>query len=443
MAKIEIIHPAKDDVPGYSESIEIRVWAQCGNEAQPFYIGSGLNFHANGTLWLEMMYCVEGAQVFYARNFLNADFHGTADQLADRFEKMVEEGNGELVLCGMLPETGLEFKLERSQFRGENGEEQQSSSCDLTLFADTGVVFGFSGPGDSGIKLTFPGLDFNDGVRFMRELILEFAIVEQGKHLDPANFAEGSSEWPFLDQLNRRAYDRASVDYEEEYFELESLAEMFDSWMGRLPARGQVLDAGCGHGQPVIARLLERGFQVTGSDFSPAMLARAEAQFPQARFIHSKTTEIAGQSIYDGICSFNSVLYLDPVDLLNSIRRLQRALKPDGLLFLYAWDAGPDWRGEPFHYTVRQWMWSWHYGMDEACALLEEHGYFKVLAARKVWVDPEDAERVAREMEKQKQEEEEYYRRQAENNTHWPYLKMTVERKPYAYAILAQRRERG
>ncbi len=98
----------------------------------------------------------------------------------------------------------------------------------------------------------------------------------------------------------------------------------------------------------MIARLLKKGYQVTGSDFSEVMLQRASQQFPQATFIQKATTMIRNQAAFDGICSFNSTLYLDPVDLLEAIYRFHNTLKPGGLLFLFGFDLGPDWRGEPF-----------------------------------------------------------------------------------------------
>jgi SAM-dependent methyltransferase len=132
-----------------------------------------------------------------------------------------------------------------------------------------------------------------------------------------------------------------------------------------------VLDAGCGHGDPVIARLLEKGFHVTGADFSPEMLARARQQFPLVTFVQQATTQIMDEARYDGACTFSSRLYQDPIDFYHSIYRLHHAIKPGGLLFLFAYDAGPDWRGEPYLFVVGQWMWSWHYGMDESAKRLE------------------------------------------------------------------------
>lgn len=294
------------------------------------------------------------------------------------------------------------------------------------------------------VDIKLDGIAIEEGERFMRDLIGEIELAHQGKHPDPASFPEGSSEWPFLWQLNRNAYNKISEDYQEAYFDNPLLVEAFDGWLAQLPTGSLILDVGCGHGDPVIGRLLEKGFQVTGSDFSSEMLRRARKQFPHANFLQKATSMIDEQSVYDGVCSFNSMLYLDPIDFLNGTLHIHNALKPGGLMFLYAFDSGPDWRGEPFSHRVGQWMWSWHYGVNEAASLLEEHGYFRVLETRKVQIDNEEAERISKELEKQKQEEEEYRKRQETDPSPFPlpFFKLPIERSPYAYVVIAQRTQK-
>ncbi len=452
MAKIEFHHPATEHFPAFTETIEVRVWGLGGTADMPFYIGSGLNFQAHGNLWLEIIYSVEGAQIFYTRNFLHhlPDLIGKApppSRLKKRLEKIVAMGEGTFGFGDILPETSLQLILRKFTYEDENEQKQQSTAYSLKISADTGSVFGRSAPGDRSVDIQMQLSDHAEGVRFMHELIDEIAAVRRGKHPDPANFPPGSSEWPFIDQLNRQAYARISETYQEAYFDNPLLAEAFDGWLAQLPPGGSVLDAGCGHGDPVIGRLLEKGFQVTGSDFSPEMLRRAGEKFPQASFLQAATTTIAEQAAFDGICSFNSLLYLDPIDLLNSIYRLHQALKPGGLLFLFAFDSGPDWRGEPFSHRVGQWMWSWHYGMEEAARLLEEHGYFKVLGMHKVQVDEGEAERRAQEFEKYRQQEEEFRLRQenASDDDFFPfrYPRFHFERSPYTYVITARKTKKA
>jgi SAM-dependent methyltransferase len=432
MAKIEFVHPAANDSPSFTEIVEVRVWGVTGAENQVFYLGGGVNFQGNANLWLEVIYSVGGAQIFYTRNFLHQismDDPATAEAHLD---EILEKGEGAFVYCDYLPETRLGFTIEKFSYPIDD-EVHEGSSSTLEISADTSSVFGRSSPGTSSIDIQLKGIDQAQGAGFMRQLIHEIEEARQSRHPDPASFPEGSSEWPFIGQLNRRAYDHAAEKFYEPYFKNPLLTAAFDGWLDQLPPGGSILDAGCGHGDPVIPRLLQKGFQVTGTDFSPEMLRRARLNYPQVEFIQNGTTEISHQAAFDGACSFNAMLYLDPIDLLNSIHRLHRALKPGGLLFLYGYDNGPDWRGDPFSHTIGQWMWNWHYGMEEAANLLEEHGYFSVLDACKVLADPAEERRLAEARKKQKKDPSSFV---------MPFIKMPIAHTPYAYVITARRRER-
>jgi SAM-dependent methyltransferase len=227
-------------------------------------------------------------------------------------------------------------------------------------------------------KLVFTNIDQDDLMVFLEDLLRDTAHAHQGGYLDPARFPPGFSNWPFVTTLNLQAYGHLSEVYHEHYFENKPLAQVFDAWMNSLPSGGQVLDAGCGHGDPVIARLLEHKFQVTGCDISPEMLQRARQQYPAATFWQCQTSLLDVEDAFDGVCSFSSMVYLDVVDFLHSVYRLYRALKPGGLLFLYGYDEDPGWRSSPYGIDLKRWMWIGYYAPEEIARMLEAHGYFDV-----------------------------------------------------------------
>jgi hypothetical protein len=138
------------------------------------------------------------------------------------------------------------------------------------------------------------------------------------------------------------------------------------------------------------------------------------------------------------------MLYLDPIDFYHAIYRIHCALKPGGYLFLYALDTGPDWRGIPFHVVMGEWMWSWHYGMEETARRLEEHGYFNVIDMKRVAHHEEEERRYQEKVEKQKEEREEYERQLKDNPGQFPlpYFGIPPERPGYAYVVAAQRTKR-
>lgn len=346
----------------------------------------------------------------------------------------------------MLPDTRIVLKREKYTPTPQEGQEpEQASSYRLVVSADVGSVLAGDPPGDRSIDIHLEDVRLGDGLRFMRDLAEEISQVCLGKHPDAASFPAGSSRWPFARGLNEKAYDRISKDYEEGYFENPLITRVFDSWMAKLPANGSVLDAGCGHGDPVISRLLEHGFRVTGTDISPAMLERARGKYPQVEFRQGSVSDLEAEAAFDGVCSLSSLLYLDPIDLYQGIHRLYRALKPGGLLFLYAYDTSPGWRGNPLAVRIRQWMWSWTYGMGEAVEALEEHGYFKVLASRNV-TTKDEKEGLVEQWRKDQQEDYEralqHYALPGATPPPAPDLASPPDNLGYGYAIIARRKQR-
>jgi SAM-dependent methyltransferase len=438
MARLEIPDRETQGKPPSVEAIEVRPWGLAGAQAQQFYIGSGFNFSADGNFWLEILYTVQGAALFYTRNFLH-DSSWDADSTPKLKEALEEFASGERDRFGfgdMLPETGVLLRREKYTH-----QEKTHTSYALEIAVDTGAVFGFDSPGERTINIQLKYIPFEAGVQFMRELIDEIGAAYQGKHPDPAGLDNLTSEWAFERQLNRRAYNRIAETYQEDYFSNPNLKAMFEAWLAEIPAGGCILDAGCGHGDPVINRLLEGGFQVTGIDQSPQMLERARAKFPQVPLINIPVSRLEVEAEFDGACSLSSLLYLDPAEFFHSLYRLYRALKPGGLLFLYAYDSHPDWRGLPYDLAIDHWMWSWVYSLDEAVKAVEEHGYFEVIQAREVTTEEEKAQRIAR-WKKRRQENYEKHVQHLPPDAPVP-TPPDPDKEPgqlaYCYAILARR----
>lgn len=440
MAKIEIIQAEDGDSPRSVECLEALIWGKGGASRQEFSIGSGANFDASANFWIEIRYSVQDIPLFYTRNIMPyLGPHDTAG-LEAILEKFIKDEYSSFGFGDMLPETSIFLNRNKSSYTGPNNEPKISTRYSLKVSADLGAVFGHEAPGMRMLELSFEYISLEDGLRFMRELIHEVNEASQGHHPDPASLPPGHSDWPFARQLNHQAYNQISNDYQEDYFSNLQLTEAFDGWLEELPRAGHILDAGCGHGDPVITRMLAKGFQVTGSDLSPAMLARAQQQFPTVQFLECTITEIDEESIFDGACSFQSLLYLDPIDLFQSIYRLYRAIKPGGLLFLYAYDLHPGWRGQPYHDDINHMMWGETYGLDETAQALEEHGYFKVLKTLDTNTEAEHQERIERWRNRAKRDHEEQVKKlPPEYNITAPDLSNPPTNLAYSYLVIAQR----
>jgi SAM-dependent methyltransferase len=439
MAVFEHRSAEKEDDPTIVERIEVRPWSLGGKSHQEFLIGSGVNFDATTGILIEIIYSVNDVQLFYTRNFIHhVEYQFPISEKGDSLEKFKTGERNGYGFGDMLPETSI--FLQREIHTSGDGEDKQvtyTSYC-LEISADIGAGICTSGPGQRWINIKLDLDDADDGIEFMRQLTAEIAELYQGKNPDPANVPTDSSNWSFARISNQRAYDKLSEDYNEKYFSEQLLTEKFDDWLNGIPAGGHILDVGCGHGKPVIARILEKGYHVTGSDLSPKMLERAREHFPGVPFLNQMASELTCEAEFDGACSLSSMLYLDPIDLSHGLYRLHHALKPNGLLFLYAYDLHPGWRGAPYQVEMGQRMWTWTYGMDEVVQRLEEHGYFKVLKAENVTSEEEKQALIEKWYEDAKAQYDSFMERYPTSQYPMPDINKPP-RLAYKYAIIARR----
>lgn len=444
MAKIKFAYPGGEGEPTVIETIEVRPWALAGTARQQFSLHSGMNFNAETNMWVEIIYTVQGVQIFYTRNFLHLFSEpGSPAENEERLDRFVRGDYDGFGFGDMFPETSVLLKREKYTY-----DEKAHESYSLKISADVAVVFNpDSGPGMRSIDIKLNSIPLETGALFMRDLIAEMFSASQGRHPDPARLPAHGSDWQFARQLNLNAYNIISQDYNEVYFSVESFVELFETWLKDIPKGGRIIDVGCGHGDPVIGKLLERGYRVTGIDPSPGMLRRAREQFPNVEFFNRAVTEIEQESVFDAACSLSSMLYLDPIDLLNGIQRLHRSLKPGAPLFLYGYDLHPSWRGTPFHVTLKHWMWAWTYGMDAATRALEEHGRFEVIRAENITTEKEQQERLEEWKKNQQEDHDKLIKRLSESVQHLavrlpplPDLDTPPDSLPYRYVIIARRK---
>jgi len=427
----------REGKPTVTERIEVRPWWVGGKKNQEFVIGGGGNFGANCNILIEIIYSVNDVQLFYTRNFIHNYVGGgfSLPQLQEDLDAFISGERNAFGFGDMLPETAVFFKRNKHTYQN-GGREQTYISYGLGISADIGAGIGHESPGVRKINIEIDAEEA-EGTEFMQQLVREIGEVYEEKHPDPAVIPSGSSNWSFVRQVNQKAYDRTSQTYEENYFSEPLLTEVFDGWLAGIPTGGHILDLGCGHGNPVIARLLGNGYRVTGADLSPKMLERARQNFPDVPFINQLASELTFEAEFDGACSLSSLLYLDPIDLAHSLYRLYHALKPNGLLFLYAYDLHPGYRGSPYHIDLDQWMWGWTYGMDEAVQALEEHSKFQVLKAHEVTSEREKQERIEK-WYKEAKERYDTYRKQNANTSYPEPERSNPPRLSYKYVMIAQ-----
>ncbi len=147
--------------------------------------------------------------------------------------------------------------------------------------------------------------------------------------------------------------------------------EPIDRFLAAVTPGGKILDLGCGHGAPVGALMLERGFRVTGMDTSPSLIDLARDRLPRGEWLVGDMRQLALGQRFDGIIAWYSFFHLNFDDQRAMFARFRDHAEPGAPL---CFPAGPahgetigEWQDEPlYHASLSQ---------AEYRLLLETHGF--------------------------------------------------------------------
>lgn len=132
-------------------------------------------------------------------------------------------------------------------------------------------------------------------------------------------------------------YDDFASTYADHRDEFD-ISEVLDDLRRQLPATGDLLDLGCGAGEPVAASFLAHGWRVTGVDISDKMLALAAQYAPGMTAIHAdmRDVRLPGESL-DAVTAVYSLFHVPRCDHPALFARIRQWLRPGGLvMFTYA-----------------------------------------------------------------------------------------------------------
>ena len=128
-------------------------------------------------------------------------------------------------------------------------------------------------------------------------------------------------------------------------------------WIERLvaplPAGAEILDLGCGAGEPIARSLIDRGFAITGVDLAASQVGLAATRFPRHRWLRADMRTVVLDGTFDAVIAWNSLTWLSHADQALVATRAAAWLKPGGrLLFNAEADHDPtrgDYReGSPY-----------------------------------------------------------------------------------------------
>lgn len=109
-------------------------------------------------------------------------------------------------------------------------------------------------------------------------------------------------------------YDRYASQWAEDRGRVLIEQQWLHRFTALLSQGGTVLDIGCGTGAPIASYLIGRGYQLTGVDSSPAMIAICKQHYPHQRWIPADMRSLAMGETFDGLLAWDSFFHLTPDD---------------------------------------------------------------------------------------------------------------------------------
>ncbi|MBZ6377242.1 class I SAM-dependent methyltransferase [Pacificimonas aurantium] len=135
-------------------------------------------------------------------------------------------------------------------------------------------------------------------------------------------------------QATHGVYERNAAHWNRA--RLTSLYEKpwLDRFIAAVPAGCSLLDLGCGSGVPIAGYLLDRGFTLTGIDYSPAMIGLARENYPGADWRVGDMKTLPPRETFGGIYSWDGFFHLSVDEQRLAIPELCRLTLPGGAIML-------------------------------------------------------------------------------------------------------------
>jgi SAM-dependent methyltransferase len=130
--------------------------------------------------------------------------------------------------------------------------------------------------------------------------------------------------------INRAYYRKNAVAFDDIASKVYR-RPLYDLFTALIPTGGRILDVGCGTGRDS-AHFGSKGFEIDAIDVSASMLRIARSRGVCARLLPMQSLDATAS--YDGIWASASLLHVPKSEIRQVLRRLLRALRPCGVMFI-------------------------------------------------------------------------------------------------------------
>ncbi|MSU45405.1 MAG: class I SAM-dependent methyltransferase [Candidatus Zambryskibacteria bacterium] len=132
----------------------------------------------------------------------------------------------------------------------------------------------------------------------------------------------------------KSTYNKIANDWFRDHQDDNWWLEGTTKFLSLLPKDATILDIGCGGGLKS-KYLFDKGFKVTGMDFSEGMIDIAKREFPEIDFLVGDIYELDSyQKKFDAVFAQAVLLHI-PKDRINeALNKLKNKLNPNGVLYI-------------------------------------------------------------------------------------------------------------
>jgi SAM-dependent methyltransferase len=166
-------------------------------------------------------------------------------------------------------------------------------------------------------------------------------------------------------------YDRNADEWDRRRGKTMFEAAWLDRFLGLVPPGADILDIGCGSGEPIARYLAGKGFRVTGIDSSPKLIALCRERMPGQEWHVADMRRLALARRFDGLLAWDSFFHLT-AEQQRAMFPIFRAHAAEGAALMFT--SGPahgeaigSFAGEPLYHASL--------APEEYRALLAQHGF--------------------------------------------------------------------
>ncbi len=132
-----------------------------------------------------------------------------------------------------------------------------------------------------------------------------------------------------------------------------------------------ILDLGCGFGQPIAGYLIEQGMSITGVDITKRFIKIAKKSFKDHAWIHADMRTFTSDQAFDGILAWDSLFHLTRDEQITLFKQFEILTKPEApLMFTSGFENGEaigEFNGYDLYHSSLS--------TDEYRKLLIDHGF--------------------------------------------------------------------